>query len=278
MASNLSSIISSNTILIDGRLYYEYNREHIDGSYLFSIPTIMIKRLVLKPEIFITMFSEQYLITDVNLKIYYLIDETFSETLRASLENFYEGKIIFVLYTEYKEQNKEIIKLVSTVFDQFPPIVEAYEKISTPEMRCEMSEIIPGLFLGGEEAASDKTKLKEMDVTTILNITDHIPFHYESDFTYHRIPITDNLNINIRQYFERTCEIIDNIIENKQKILVHCYAGISRSATIVIAYIMKKNRMTMSEAYQFVEAKRKCISPNIGFCAQLMTFEEEIFI
>lgn len=182
-----------------------------------------------------------------------------------------------MLYTEYKEQNKETIKIVNTVFEQLHPLIElSCKKISTPEMQCEISEIIPGLFLGGEEAALNKTKLKEMNVTTILNITDHIPFHYESDFTYHRIPITDSLNINIRQYFEQTYEIIDNIIENKQKILVHCYAGISRSATIVIAYIMKKNKMKMNDAYQIVHKKRNCISPNIGFCCSLMTFETEI--
>lgn len=61
------------------------------------------------------------------------------------------------------------------------------------------------------------------------------------------------------------------------KILVHCQAGISRSATICIAYLIKKKRIRMEEAYEFVKSRRQLISPNFNFMTQLMEFEDQIF-
>lgn len=56
---------------------------------------------------------------------------------------------------------------------------------------------------------------------------------------------------------------------------VHCYAGVSRSATVVLAYLMKEQGLTLSAAFKFVKARR-FILPNDGFKAQLRKFEEEL--
>ena len=55
--------------------------------------------------------------------------------------------------------------------------------------------------------------------------------------------------------------------------MVHCAAGISRSSTILISYIMRKYGVNYEEAYKIVKAKRSCIQPNSGFEKQLRTFE-----
>ena len=65
-----------------------------------------------------------------------------------------------------------------------------------------------------------------------------------------------------------------NFIDGDEKVLVHCMAGASRSATIVIAYIMWKQKKTFKDALDFASKKRSSVYPNIGFKDQLTLFEK----
>ena len=73
------------------------------------------------------------------------------------------------------------------------------------------------------------------------------------------------------------CFYVCGIDEGRRKekgVLVHCQAGISRSATIVIAYLMKHERLTLNDAYKLVKEKRPVISPNLNFMGSLLKFEK----
>jgi hypothetical protein len=59
-------------------------------------------------------------------------------------------------------------------------------------------------------------------------------------------------------------------------VLVHCDAGVSRSATVVISFVMKTNKLSARQAYDFVKEKRPCVAPNISFIQQLIDYEEKI--
>lgn len=278
MASNQSS----NILILDGRPTSKYDNEHIDDSYSLSFPYILAKRISIKPEKFIEYILNEEVVKKIKKiteekmgHILYLIDIDFLEILRKSLEDYYNEMITFVMYDDYKEQHNDV-KLVQTNFNQNYPIIPSPPH--TPDMRFEMSEIISGLYLGGEETAINKELLKKNNVSVILNVTSHISFYHENEFTYHRIPINDTPNVDIKQYFDETFKIINDALSDNKKILIHCQAGISRSATIVIAYIMKKNKMKMNDAYKLVHTGRPCIGPNLGFCGQLMSYEQELML
>ena len=68
----------------------------------------------------------------------------------------------------------------------------------------------------------------------------------------------------------------DNVKNSQGKVLVHCHAGISRSATICLAYLIACHKVSLSEAFQYVKRRRHVISPNFNFMGQLMKFEADI--
>jgi len=77
--------------------------------------------------------------------------------------------------------------------------------------------------------------------------------------------------------FDKAFQFIDNASNEKSRILIHCAAGVSRSSTLLIAYLMKVNKWTFREAYEHVKKRRPIVSPNAGFLRQLLEFEKQLF-
>ena len=75
-------------------------------------------------------------------------------------------------------------------------------------------------------------------------------------------------------FFEKAISFIKDAKEKQERVLVHCFAGISRSASVTIAFIMHEMRVSMLEAHDFVRERRVCICPNAGFVKQLLQFED----
>lgn len=150
---------------------------------------------------------------------------------------------------------------------------------STPDIEnAELTPILPFLYLGNEHDAQDLHLLQRFNIGYILNVTTHLPlYHYDTGlFVYKRLPATDSNKQNLRQYFEEAFEFIEEAQQAGMGLLIHCQAGVSRSATIVIAYLMKHTWMTMTDAYKFVKTRRPIISPNLNFMGQLLEFEEDL--
>lgn len=68
----------------------------------------------------------------------------------------------------------------------------------------------------------------------------------------------------------------DSVKNKGGRVFVHCQAGISRSATICLAYLMRTNRVKLDEAFEFVKQRRSIISPNFSFMGQLLQFESQV--
>ena len=140
------------------------------------------------------------------------------------------------------------------------------------------------LYLSGSAGAENLSQLLELGITHILNITDLIPNYFQDELdehgeqllSYMNIAIPDCGSIQISNYFTSAFEFIDTAIDFKGRVLIHCFAGKSRSATIVIGYIMKRTKWTFQEAMKYVQSCREIIEPNFGFCTQLMEYEKTI--
>ncbi|RNA19383.1 Dual specificity phosphatase 19 [Brachionus plicatilis] len=141
-----------------------------------------------------------------------------------------------------------------------------------------IDEIIPRLFLSGDDVATNLDILNSKKITHILNLTSNISNKFESLFKYKKILIYDLPSEDILSHFEEAFEFIDNGLKDKNRsVLVHCNAGVSRSCSFVIGYLMnKKIAISYSQAIQMVKSKRSKVCPNQGFVKQLISFEAQM--
>lgn len=143
-----------------------------------------------------------------------------------------------------------------------------------------VDEIEKNLFLGSLAAAKDIDTLNRLNITHILTIeTCPLPRNILElrHITTKYIQLLDFSKEDILSHFDDTDIFIQDGLSNGA-VLVHCYFGISRSATVVIAYIMKKYGLTYPEAFEKVKLKRKVVCPNQGFVSQLKLYKEMGFI
>ena len=136
----------------------------------------------------------------------------------------------------------------------------------------DMGKITENVWLGNYEAALNTNNLKKEGITKILCVMDFdAPTYIEEDkFNQKIYKIEDIPTQNIIKYFGECLKFI----KGNEKILVHCMAGASRSATVVIAYVMWDQRKPYDEALKIVNQKRSCVFPNEGFRDQLKMFEK----
>ncbi len=136
-----------------------------------------------------------------------------------------------------------------------------------------IDKITDKIYLGDIDGASDFDYFSKEGITNVLSVIDRPPDYADEDKINHKIiKIDDFDDENIIQYFKECIEFI----EKADKIYIHCMCGVSRSSTIVIAYLMWKTHCSYNDTFLFVKNRRKLISPNDGFVKQLKIFEDMI--
>ena len=134
-------------------------------------------------------------------------------------------------------------------------------------------QVMEGLFLGAEVGANSKLIFEKHNIKRVLSLGIAMEPAFPDKCDYMTISIEDSRNEDIYQFFENTYKYIDKAISDKAPIFVHCQAGISRSASVVIAYFIKKYKWTYLEALSFVSENRDFINPNKGFEKQLIEYQ-----
>lgn len=137
-------------------------------------------------------------------------------------------------------------------------------------------ELLPFLYLGSALHSSRRETLAASGITAVLNVSSTCPNFYEAELEYLRLTVEDSLAADIRACFSTAIAFIDSVKQSGGRVLVHCQAGISRSATICLAYLMHARRVKLDEAFDFVKQRRQVISPNLAFMGQLLQFETDV--
>eukprot|EP00301_Raphidiophrys_heterophryoidea_P004787 c12054_g1_i2.p1 GENE.c12054_g1_i2~~c12054_g1_i2.p1 ORF type:complete len:679 (+),score=144.18 c12054_g1_i2:146-2182(+) len=148
--------------------------------------------------------------------------------------------------------------------------LEQYDKI------C--SDISEGLFLGSNFVARDKHILKQHGITHILNTAGVVcPNYFPNNYTYKTFFLVDGQFEDIECVFYETIEFIQNALATPgNRVFVHCFQGVSRSATLVICYLMVANNWTYTQAYEHCRTQRPIVEPNTGFMIRTRMFEKRL--
>ena len=143
-----------------------------------------------------------------------------------------------------------------------------------------------GIFIGnltsviGDYRTREESYLDELNIKVVISAITEEEYEYHmitkddfSNINWYRLVIDDDEDERISQHFFDIHKVISEAVSNNNNVIVHCAAGMSRSATLVLAYLMIENRWHYKEAYNFVKNRRPIIQPNIGFIKQLKALE-----
>lgn len=153
----------------------------------------------------------------------------------------------------------------------------------------DFSGIKDGIFIGNAYSVIGNYATREDDLLDVLQISVVISALTEEEYedymisredfpgiTWHRFVIDDDQDEKISEHFFTVYKIISQALVDNKNIIVHCAAGMSRSPTLVIAYLMIENRWCYEEAFNFVKRRRPITEPNIGFVKQLKALEYKL--
>ncbi|XP_037716355.1 protein phosphatase Slingshot isoform X4 [Drosophila subpulchrella] len=134
------------------------------------------------------------------------------------------------------------------------------------------TKIFEHVYLGSEWNASNLEELQKNGVRHILNVTREIDNFFPGTFEYFNVRVYDDEKTNLLKYWDDTFRYITRAKAEGSKVLVHCKMGVSRSASVVIAYAMKAYQWEFQQALEHVKKRRSCIKPNKNFLNQLETY------
>ncbi|XP_061768087.1 dual specificity protein phosphatase 16 [Nerophis ophidion] len=272
-------------VLIDSRPFVDYNTSHILDAVNVNCSKLM-KRRLLQDKVHITELLQHSASNKLELQADHEVvvyDQSSSDPSSLSADGFVSTLLLKL------EHNFPSVHLLAGGFSEFsrlfPGLCEGKSVLvpacmsqpCLPVANTGPTRILPHLYLGCQRDVLNKDVMQQNAIAYVLNASNTCPkpdFIPESHFL--RVPVNDSFCEKILPWLDRSVEFIEKAKTSNACVLVHCLAGISRSATIAIAYIMKRMDMSLDEAYRFVKEKRPTISPNFNFLGQLLDFEKKI--
>lgn len=164
----------------------------------------------------------------------------------------------------------------SAVDERIRPLRSGAKEQNTPEYdQGPPVNILDHLYLGSAAHAGNLPLLERLGISALLNVSPNCPNHWPERFIYETIPVEDNSTADIKAHFHKAIRFINKVQDDGGKVLVHCRAGVSRSATLCLAYLISCRGMSLNDAYDEVKSKRRVIAPNFNFMGQLLSWQQE---
>ena len=190
-------------------------------------------------------------------------------------------KVLNTYYLMRMLKDKTYQSLINWYYGDMKNVERIYKENETiynhiSKLCTKMTPIIDNIILGNACDASFYYHMKDADIGMIINVTKEIPNYFKKDFKYYKISLNDqNCESFTNEIFESVnASIAIYTSRNKGNVLVHCYMGSSRSATIVSAYMIKKYGYTLDECVKILRSKRNIVNINTKFAKNLQDYWE----
>eukprot|EP00123_Amoebidium_parasiticum_P006076 comp17132_c1_seq1/m.15918 comp17132_c1_seq1/g.15918 ORF comp17132_c1_seq1/g.15918 comp17132_c1_seq1/m.15918 type:complete len:453 (-) comp17132_c1_seq1:95-1453(-) len=289
-------------LILDCRANTSFSERHIKGAYNVNCPSILLRRLLKfakqKSCIVANQCSailEKILAADSLTRIckdgttdtvilYDEIDQV------AEMDGSSVSVLLAVLAKDFP--NVYVLKGGFSAFHaSFPEHCEASSDTPQPStasctpvvsdssmqpetFACRPTQVLPYLFLGNQKNSNCWSTLKECGITHVLNVAVECTNTWcDQNIVYKNIPLVDTTSQDLQPILEACFEFIDSAHAQGGCVLIHCVGGISRSAAVTLAYLMRTEWLTLAAAYDRLKGVRQNIAPNLGFMGQLLEFE-----
>uniref|UniRef100_A0A3Q3JNI3 Dual specificity protein phosphatase n=1 Tax=Monopterus albus TaxID=43700 RepID=A0A3Q3JNI3_MONAL len=182
---------------------------------------------------------------------------------------------------EEEEKCRSVTKDSERVWE-IPSLQELEEiLLSAPTSFSHGDEVWPNLYLGDLVMAHDKLGLWKLGVTHVLNAahgklcSKGSEDFYGTTVKYYGVPASDQPTFDLSSFFYPAAEFIHQALTSGGKVLVHCAVGVSRSAALILAYLMIHHHLSLLNSICCVQQKR-WICPNTGFLRQLIVLDRKL--
>mmetsp|Transcript_76781 Transcript_76781/g.144681 ORF Transcript_76781/g.144681 Transcript_76781/m.144681 type:complete len:438 (+) Transcript_76781:73-1386(+) len=221
-------------------------------------------------------FSDRWLVESVNL-----LPKKPQSRARAAFVNFGSSKDAQAAVDSCDKQNVEEVPGGDVYWLACSLKKDAHKKVEVAACDFMMpSEVLENfLYLGNRSNAGDERGLENMGISHMLSVVADSDEEIATPAGMERIVLhaADSSDEDIAALFPRAVQFLQQVHEAGGRVLVHCVAGRSRSASLVIAYLMRRCNMTLNEAFTLLKEKRPVVLPNSGFWQQLEAEELKIF-
>ena len=140
-----------------------------------------------------------------------------------------------------------------------------------------LSQITSSLYISSGAAANNRLMLSSNRISTVINVSVEVVNTLYEDIHYVQVPVADTPASRLCDFFDPIADHIHGVDMKQGRTLLHCAAGVSRSAALCLASLMKYHAMSLLDAHTWTKSCRPIIRPNNGFWEQLIHYEFQLF-
>jgi protein tyrosine/serine phosphatase len=185
-------------------------------------------------------------------------------------------RVVNYFYNDGEEENNQNVENINIITKQptknteIDLITPSNERIFNPLSTFEQlswffsnpTHVIDNIYIGSAHNAANKKLLKSLSIKYIINVTVEIKNYYPDTLIYANYSLYDDNKQSIDKYLENSYKKIKEFQKNNDgNILIHCFMGASRSATILAYYLIREKGYTPMDSYNYIKSKRNLVNP-----------------